>query len=314
MDTKVLEYLITIAEEKNISRAADLLYLTQPVLSRHVKNVEQELGTKLFRRMEGEMRLTDAGRIYINQARAILYTERQMEQALEDLRQEKRRVVRVTVDPYLLRLFNRSVLPAFEGMNTGFELEVSEGIRDLAAEALHNDLTDLAVVKSGSVSDKRLESQMLFQDELVLTVPNAWVGEDIAQRVAREGPRAFQDRGFLMERSDQVLRQEEQQMMSRYQFKPRMVYEVSGSATALQMVKSEHGAAFLPRALVEAHLRHVTPFSLEPPVEFYVYALWSGRKVLRESEKKLLKLVKQTYQDWGTYMKKIAGEREEQGV
>ena len=292
MDTKVLEYLITIAEEKNISRAADLLYLTQPVLSRHVKNVEQELGTKLFRRMEGEMRLTDAGRIYINQARAILYTERQMEQALEDLRQEKRRVVRVTVDPYLLRLFNRSVLPAFE--------------------ALHNDLTDLAVVKSGPVSDKRLESQVLFQDELVLTVPNAWVREDTAEQVIRQGPWAFLDRGFLMERSDQVLRQEEQRMMGRYQFKPRMVYEVSGSATALQMVKSEHGAAFLPRALVEAHLRHVTPFSLDPSVEFYVYALWSERKVLRESEKTLLKLVRKTYQGWGAYMKKIAGEREKQ--
>ena len=139
MDTKVLEYLIAIAEEKNISRAADLFYLTQPVLSRQVKNVEQELGTKLFCRTEGEMRLTDAGRIYINQARAILYTEQQMEQALEDLRREKRRVLRVMVDPYLLRLFNRSVLPAFEELDTGFELltMLEEDSQKLAARDLH---------------------------------------------------------------------------------------------------------------------------------------------------------------------------------
>ena len=310
MDTKVLEYLIAVVDEKNISRAADRFYLTQPVLSRHIKNVEQEIGAKLFYRNRGEMLLTDAGRIYINQARAILYTEQRLKQALEDLRQEKRRIIRVMIDPYLLRLFNRSVLPAFEGFETGFDLNLSEGVCPLAAEALHNDLADFAVVKSAPLTDGRLEARVLFPDELVLAAPNAWVGPDTIGLVSKQGPWAFQNRDFLMERSDQVLRQEEQRMMGRYQFKPRMVYEVSGSATILQLVKSEHGVAFLPRALVEAHSQYVTPFSLVPAVGFHVYALWSVRKMLRDAEKELLKLVEQTYCGWGDYMKKIAGDQD----
>ncbi len=310
MDTKVLEYLIAIAEEKNISRAAERFYLTQPVLSRHIKNVEQELGAKLFYRERGEMYLTAVGRIYINQARAILYTEQRLEQALEDLRQEKRKMIRVIVDPYLLRLFNRSVLPAFENLETGFDLVLSEGDCSLATEMLYNDLADLAVVKSGPLADERLEIRSLFRDELVLAAPNHWIEPDTADLVAQQGPWVFQNRDFLMERSDQVLRQEEQRMMGRYQFKPRMVFEVSGSATMLQLVKSGHGAAFLPRALVEAHSQYVTPLSLDPAVEFHVYAMWSGRKMLRDVEKNLLKLVERTYRGWGDYMKKIAGDQE----
>lgn len=310
MDTKVLEYLIAVVDEKNISRAADRFYLTQPVLSRHIKNVEQDIGTKLFYRDRGEMLLTDAGKIYINQARAILYTEQRLNQALEDLRLEKRRIIRVMIDPYLLRLFNRSVLPAFDATETGFDLIFSEGVCPLAVEAIHNDLVDFAVVKSAPLRDERLEVRALFRDELVLAVPNAWVEPDTASRVFKRGPWAFRNQDFLMERSDQVLRQEEQRMMGHYQFKPRTVYEVSGSATMLQLVKSEHGIAFLPRALVEAHAQSVTPFSLLPKVEFHVYALWSARKMLRDAEKKLLQLVEQVYCGWGDYMKKIAGDQD----
>ena len=57
-------------------------YLSQPSLSRHVSNVEREMGEKLFERRNGELHLTDAGTIYINGARAILAAERQ---AMEEI-------------------------------------------------------------------------------------------------------------------------------------------------------------------------------------------------------------------------------------
>ena len=47
MNTKILEYIIAIAEEKSISQAADRFYLSQPVLSRHLKKIEDELGAPL---------------------------------------------------------------------------------------------------------------------------------------------------------------------------------------------------------------------------------------------------------------------------
>ena len=82
MNTKVLEYLVAIADERSVTRAAEKFYLSQPSLSRHVSNVEREMGENLFERRNGELHLTDAGTIYINGARAILAAERQ---AMEEI-------------------------------------------------------------------------------------------------------------------------------------------------------------------------------------------------------------------------------------
>lgn len=48
MDTKIIEYVIAIAEEKSLSKAAERLYLSQPALSQRLKKLEDELGTPLF--------------------------------------------------------------------------------------------------------------------------------------------------------------------------------------------------------------------------------------------------------------------------
>ena len=61
MTFQTLDYIIAIAEEKSISKAADRLLLSQPALSRQLKRVEESLDTKLFVREQNEMHLTDAG-------------------------------------------------------------------------------------------------------------------------------------------------------------------------------------------------------------------------------------------------------------
>ena len=48
MELRVLKYFLMIAREENITRAAQLLHVTQPTLSRQIKELEEELGTKLF--------------------------------------------------------------------------------------------------------------------------------------------------------------------------------------------------------------------------------------------------------------------------
>ena len=60
MDTKIIEYVIAIAEEKTLNKAAERLYLTQPALSQRLKKLEEELGTPLFIRTKDGLAITDA--------------------------------------------------------------------------------------------------------------------------------------------------------------------------------------------------------------------------------------------------------------
>lgn len=61
MELRVLRYFLAVAREENITRAAALLHVTQPTLSRQLMQLEEELGVKLFRRSQYRVVLTDDG-------------------------------------------------------------------------------------------------------------------------------------------------------------------------------------------------------------------------------------------------------------
>ncbi|MBX9968056.1 LysR family transcriptional regulator [Priestia aryabhattai] len=72
MEFRVLRYFLTVAREGNIRRAADFLHVTQPTLSRQLKDLEQELGKKLFIRSSHSVILTDEGMLLRNRAEEIV--------------------------------------------------------------------------------------------------------------------------------------------------------------------------------------------------------------------------------------------------
>ena len=72
MNFQRLRYFVVVAEELNFSRAAERLHMAQPPLSYQIKRLEEELGAQLFHRTKRNVRLTDAGRLLLEEARGLL--------------------------------------------------------------------------------------------------------------------------------------------------------------------------------------------------------------------------------------------------
>ena len=83
LELRVLRYFLTIAEEENITRAADILHVTQPTLSRQMMQLEDELGTKLFKRSRYCIKLTEDGLFLKRRAEEILSLAENTAQATE---------------------------------------------------------------------------------------------------------------------------------------------------------------------------------------------------------------------------------------
>jgi DNA-binding transcriptional LysR family regulator len=86
MELRHLRYFVTAAEELNISRASARLRISQPAVSRQIKDLEEELGVDLFFRDSGGLRLTPGGEVFLPQAKDILRRSREAVARLEPFR------------------------------------------------------------------------------------------------------------------------------------------------------------------------------------------------------------------------------------
>ena len=88
MEIRVLRYFLMTAREENITRAAELLHITQPTLSRQLMQLEEELGTKLFERSSHSIRLTEDGMLLRRRAQELVQLADSVEKEFRHSKEE----------------------------------------------------------------------------------------------------------------------------------------------------------------------------------------------------------------------------------
>lgn len=114
MELRHLRYFVAVAEEQNITRAAHRLHVSQPPLSRQVRDLEQELGVFLLERGAKSVRLTAAGRLFLDEARAVLHRADEAVRSVQALAGRRRRELHVGFAPTPTVELMPRILRAFE--------------------------------------------------------------------------------------------------------------------------------------------------------------------------------------------------------
>lgn len=274
MNIHHLEYIIAIAEEKNISQAADRLLVSQPALSRQLKKLENELGTRLFVREKNQMLLTDAGKVYVNGARSILNIYETASDELRRMKVSGRKTITMVYNSALLPIFASEILPAFRKLHEDILLSTIDGNTSVAKEYLTGGMADLAVMATRDFSHSILEYIPLRTEELMLAVPS----DHPCIPVFMESGVDFQtlkDEHFILNQTNSYFRMMEQEIFYRCHFPPRILCEIADLNASRNMVANHRGIAFLPKSMKEAAEEQKTAegiqyFSLNPPAMFHV--------------------------------------------
>lgn len=290
-DTRMIEYVIAISEERSLSKAAERLFVTQPALSQRLKKLEEELGTPLFIREAAGLSITDAGRIYINGGRSILRIRQDALKQLSGMGQHRPDSIRFgCATSHALE-----AIPQFRAEYPDMELSSRRCTTPTAKEELIMGRMDMAVLLTPTLQHGVLEYLPLSSSQVLLAVPAQHPAAALRGNTHQEdGTAPFPETGsleedyFILSPPGSYSRELEDKALKSMGIRPRILCEIGDNETKRYMLGKNLGNAFLPGYTIQKEDTFVT-FPLDPPISFYIVAAYPKSTVLSEPMKCLLK-------------------------
>ncbi len=122
MDFKKLKYVLTVAEVQSISKAAAILYISQPSLSHVISNLEMELGIQIFNRTTTPISLTYAGERFVETAKEILNMNNKLKKEFSDISNARKGKIAIGIPSLRGSFMLPHILPVFHKEYPGIEL------------------------------------------------------------------------------------------------------------------------------------------------------------------------------------------------
>ncbi len=248
MTDRQLKYLVTLAEEGNMTAAAQKLFISQPSLSGLLSSVEAELETELFNRSTSPMTLTPAGERYVEAARKILSIKREMENQIHDLSGRRKSTLHVGCGTQLSAILYPRILPDFlrDCPQTKLKL-VEDHFRGLCAQFERGEL-DL-IMANRRMESPVAESALLYREEITLAAPasarlKASAVPGHGYPVADAGQLASLP--FILVKAGQNLRRDIDRFFQEYQITPQIILETNNWETCYRMVEQNIGYTIIP--------------------------------------------------------------------
>ena len=290
MDTKVLEYIIAIAEEKSISRAAEKYFLSPSAISQHLKKIEESLGAHLFMRVDGELCLTDVGKIFINGARSMLYIQGEALSKISGMRSDLKNCIRILAQENTVDQIRAQIIPKMKLMFPQLEISLISGSYEIIKEYLLNGMADIGITTGSYFYHDLLEFLPLNNDELVLAVPSS---NPLASKFEWEGisGEALSAEYFIINMVEDGFSAAAQEALDRLGIEPRVLCEVGSLEAACHMVENGLGISILPLSLLKTDNPAYRRFQFNPPVNFSTYAVYPKSTVTNKAFKELLNIL-----------------------
>jgi DNA-binding transcriptional LysR family regulator len=186
VDTRLLRYFTAVAQEGNLTRAAQRLFVSQPALTKQIRQLESQLGVVLFTRSRAGMTLTAAGQALAGQAPAVLAG---WDQALAETKSAASRAARVLRVGFLASAANEAtqqIIAAFGRRRPGWRVDMRQASWSDPTAGLADGDVDVALLRLP------VPGQDALRTEVLLTEPR-WVALPAAHSLAARDQIPFPD-------------------------------------------------------------------------------------------------------------------------
>ncbi|NQX47077.1 LysR family transcriptional regulator [Paenibacillus tritici] len=295
MDVRQLEYFVQAARLNSFSRAAESLYITQPTISKMIRNLETELGADLFYREGKSIRLTDAGELLLVKAQNIVESFASLSSELDSLRNLKQGHIRIGLPPMVGASFFPAVIGEFHRRYPEVTIRLHEDGAKKVEDDVESGLLDIGAIVL-PVNPARFHCFTFVEEKLELLVP-AGHRLDGAQQVPLK---ELAEEEFVLFREDFALHDRIISECVKAGFQPKVVYESSQWDLISRMVAAGMGIALLPETIcrdIDRSRIAVIPLT-EPVIPWQLGMIWRKDRYLSFAAR-----------EWIAFAMNVLGER-----
>ena len=252
MELRHLRYFVAVAEELHFRRAAERLGIAQPALSQQIQQLEQELEVLLLHRLTPGVELADAGRVFLDDARAIL-------DRVEQAKAKAQRVARG--DQGMIRIgftgsasFNPivpSVIQDYRARFPGVAVTLVEGGTSQLVESLRAGRVDAAFIRSPSLAVDGLVVVSIVEEDMLIALPaqhELAASSSLALDALAGEPFILFPRANSPELYDHIV-----QACQGAGFSPNIAQQAPEVASTLNLIAAGEGVSIVPVSMQHMH-------------------------------------------------------------
>jgi len=239
------------AKNLNFTAAANELFITQPAVTFQVKSFEEYCELKLFKKKGRRVYLTDEGKSLFEYAARIFQYEKEIENAIDEMRELKRGVLRLGTTKTYARYFMPLMITSFHKNFPSIKIQLNEGSSADMIYSLADFKIDVAIIAK-AIDHAGVNFFPFSREEMALIVapdhPLAGKKEVSFKDLAKEP--------FIMKENGSGTRKLVEELFARAKCEPNILMETSNTEFIKQLVNRGEGVSFLVKEAVAAELKN----------------------------------------------------------
>jgi DNA-binding transcriptional LysR family regulator len=250
MELRHLLYFRTVAEHLHFRKAAAALFISQPPLSRQIRELEEELGVQLFTRNNKRVHLTDAGQYFKDEVDSIFAKLEESKAIVRQIHLSESGELKIG---YISSLYQHQLANVLKGMREVFpyiKTRLYEVPTIKQIEALEQGKLDVGILRA-PVHSEKLKIHSLFFDPFTVVIPSAekkFADREALSDFLKRCSFIFFNREYAPDYYNKLI-----EVCERLGFKPHILHEANNIHSILQLVEAGLGVSILPSSLEQQY-------------------------------------------------------------
>lgn len=259
MNIRAIQYLVTLAEIRHFSKAAELCFVSQPTLSTQIRKLEEELDVQLVERSPRQVMLTPVGEEIVARCRNVLGEVEAMKAIARRSRDPHSGILRLGIFPTLAPYFLPHVIPEIRRRFPRLTLRLFEEKTEDLLEMLAHGRLDAGLLALPAAGDHLIE-RTLFEEPFVVAMPD---GHPLSARQSLTLS-DLQDEELLLLEDGHCLRDQALDVCAMAGAHEKVDFHATSMETLRQMVAANTGITLLPTLAVKAPVAQTDNLTWRP--------------------------------------------------